>query len=529
MTQTEQLSPMQRLALIRKGEAILAGRKGDPALHLQLGTLYKAERQMEPAIRHLLIANKAMKKDPVAIGQLAEAYITIRDYRAAKKYVRRLVELQPRNENTLVFYAEFLVKAGLMQQAAEAWQKITSLFPNNPGNWRDLATCYGTLAKWDEAKASLKKALELDPLDPLTLYQVVNTGKTAKEDARKLLESIRKSIERADHPVDKASLYYSAGKLNTELGEIDTAMADYASANALRETEGGEEIHERMLTNIRASYTKEFIRKHAHSGSQSDAPIFVLGMPRSGTTLVESLIGGHSLVTAGDELGYIRNIANRFGIQRSEKVAIQRMLDHMKPENVKELADEYLDATRSIHPGTPYFTDKLPHNFQHIGLIRMLFPNAHIIHCRRHPLDNCLSLYTNSMTEFHNAYKHDLRKLGLYYRQYLRLMEHWRQAVPGGFHEVYYEDVVANTELNARSMIEYLGLEWEDGVMAREGSQTSVKTLSVWQVRQPIYTSSAGRWKKFEAHLGPLIEALGSEVGRYEDELAALASANNGD
>lgn len=205
------------------------------------------------------------------------------------------------------------------------------------------------------------------------------------------------------------------------------------------------------------------------------------------------------------------------------------MLDHMKPENVKELADEYLDATRSIHPGTPYFTDKLPHNFQHIGLIRMLFPNAHIIHCRRHPLDNCLSLYTNSMTEFHNAYKHDLRKLGLYYRQYLRLMEHWRQAVPGGFHEVYYEDVVANTELNARSMIEYLGLEWEDGVMAREGSQTSVKTLSVWQVRQPIYTSSAGRWKKFEAHLGPLIEALGSEVGRYEDELAALASANNGD
>jgi len=160
-----------------------------------------------------------------------------------------------------------------------------------------------------------------------------------------------------------------------------------------------------------------------------------------------------------------------------------------------------------------------------MGLISVLFPNAKIIHCRRHPLDNCVSLFTNSMGSYHNAYKTDLTTLGLYYRQYLQLMDHWRKVLPNQFHEVYYEDVVGNTELNARNMIDYLGLNWEDSVMDRKGSQKAVKTLSVWQVRQPVYTSSSGRWKVFEKHLGPLIDALGPVVAEYEAELTALSES----
>ena len=190
-------------------------------------------------------------------------------------------------------------------------------------------------------------------------------------------------------------------------------------------------------------------------------------------------------------------------------------------------AQAYMDNMSSVVGITKHFTDKLPHNFLRIGMIKLLFPKAKIIHCRRRPLDNCVSLFTNSMRSFHNSYKTDLVKLGLYYRKYVSLMTYWREIFPGEIYDVYYEDLVANTELNARQMIKYIGLEWEDSVMDRQSSQKSVKTLSAWQVRQPVYTTSAGRWRNYEKHLVPLIDTLGPIVQKYEDELAMIASGQN--
>jgi len=192
--------------------------------------------------------------------------------------------------------------------------------------------------------------------------------------------------------------------------------------------------------------------------------------------------------------------------------------------DIKDLAQDYLRRYAGIMGSTLHFTDKLPHNFQNVGLIHLLFPNAAMIHVRRHPLDNCLSLYSNSMNKFHNEYKTELPKLGLYFRHYLQLMDHWREVLPGRMHEVFYEDLVANTEWNARAMIAHIGLEWEDGVMNRAGSQRSVRTLSNWQARQPVYSTSKGKWRNYEKFLGPVIDALGPYVEAYEKELATLTT-----
>ena len=157
-----------------------------------------------------------------------------------------------------------------------------------------------------------------------------------------------------------------------------------------------------------------------------------------------------------------------------------------------------------------------------VGLIFLFFPNAKVIHCRRHPVDTCVSIFTNGMTPAHNHYKTDLAVLGRYYRHYLELMDYWDELFPGRIHHVHYEDVVSNTEFCARAMIGHLGLDWEDGVLSRQNSQKSVKTLSAWQVRQPVYSSSMGKWRRFEKKVTPLLDALGDSIGHYEEELKSL-------
>jgi hypothetical protein len=201
--------------------------------------------------------------------------------------------------------------------------------------------------------------------------------------------------------------------------------------------------------------------------------------------------------------------------------AFRKNMEGLSRAQITGMAREYLEKTKPAHGKTPHFTDKLPHNFVHIGLISVLFPEARIIHVRRHPIDNCLSLYANSMTKFHNTYKSKLSNLGIYYRHYADLMRYWREEAGIRFHDVYYEDLVANTEFVARGM-----LDWEDNVMDREHAQRSVKTLSLWQVRQPVYQSSKGKWRHYEEHLGPLIDSLGDIVGEYERELQALEQDN---
>jgi hypothetical protein len=203
-------------------------------------------------------------------------------------------------------------------------------------------------------------------------------------------------------------------------------------------------------------------------------------------------------------------MARRLQVGTWNRADFVRQVANMSPAKSRELAQAYLFELQRAGggPGKARIIDKLPHNFEFLGFIALLFPNARIIHSRRDPIDTCVSCFTHIFTDAH-GYNRDLRTLGLYYRDYVKLMDHWREILPLKMYENSYESLVAEQEAQSRALISFLGLEWEEGVLRFHETERAVHTPSAWQVRQPIYKSSMKAWKKYEKHLGPLIEALG--------------------
>jgi hypothetical protein len=244
-------------------------------------------------------------------------------------------------------------------------------------------------------------------------------------------------------------------------------------------------------------------------GDSSRLPIFVLGMPRSGTTLTEQIIASHPQVHGAGELPYLMEIARRDIGSGSVFPNNLHSLDRMK---LTAMAAEYVTRLQRRAPGMRHITDKMPSNFYAVGLIHLMLPNARIIHVKRNPVDTCLSCFTQPFSSEQN-YTFDLAELGRYYVDYFRLMQHWREVLPtGAFLDVQYEDIVADKEVQARRIIEYCGLEWNDACLDFHKNKRAVQTASAVQVRQPIYQSSVERWRKYERFLGPLLDALGDVV-----------------
>ena len=208
------------------------------------------------------------------------------------------------------------------------------------------------------------------------------------------------------------------------------------------------------------------------------------------------------------ELTKLRRVARQAGFGKGSPAELRSTLAAMTPEQLRTLAAEYLRDVLKLAPRASRIVDKMPHNFELIGFIALLFPKARIVHCRRDPIDNCISCFVTSFSDKH-GYNTDLTKLGLYYREYDRLMRHWNTVLPGRIHEVRYEAMIADQEAESRRLIEFLGLPWDDACLRFEENDRAVATASRWQVRQPIYTSSVKRWKNYEDKIQPLIDALG--------------------
>ena len=231
-------------------------------------------------------------------------------------------------------------------------------------------------------------------------------------------------------------------------------------------------------------------------------------MPRSGTTLTEQICASHPAVHGAGEITKLRRLAKSIGFSHDSLAAFRKSVTAINGEQSRALAADYLSYLRRLSPEAPRIVDKLPHNFEMVGFIALLFPKARIIHCRRDAIDTCLSCFMTSFNDKH-GYNADLQKLGLYYREYDRLMRHWNAILPGRIYECRYETLIADQEAESRRLIEYLGLPWDDACLRFYEHDRSVNTPSRWQVRQPIYTSSVKRWKNYEGRIQPLIEALG--------------------
>ena len=386
----------------------------------------------------------------------------------------------------------------------------------------DLGRVHSMAGNHETAIEFYEKASNLDPNYGMALYSLTTAKRFRPEEIDGFIARCNVALQHTTDLSIAANLNYGCGKILDDVGRHDEAFPFFVEANRLRMPARGPLVPPFWKNSVEA-FPKSLFLMRQGTGLPTRQPIFVFGMPRSGTTLTESLLGAHSKISAGDEQNYMSGYSDHFGMNSNAAGRYAENVARLTEAEVRELASDYLKRCAGIMGSTPHFTDKLPHNFQSVGFIHLFFPNAAMIHVRRHPLDNCLSLFSNSMRKFHNAYKTDLATLGLYFRHYLQLMDHWREVLPGRMHEVYYEDLVANTEWNARALIAHVSLDWEDPVLDRTG-QRSVRTLSNWQVRQPVYSSSMGKWRNYEKFLGPVIDALGPYVESYEKELAALAT-----
>ena len=261
------------------------------------------------------------------------------------------------------------------------------------------------------------------------------------------------------------------------------------------------------MSSLMAAFSGAFFERAAGLGSGSDRPVFIVGMPRSGTTLVEQIISSHPRAAGAGELPDIPWLIQRLPAELGSGAGYPGCVEALDRESVQRLAGSYLDRLGLVSATTDRVTDKLPMNYMHLGLIAVLFPNAVIVHCKRDPMDTCLSCYFQNFSR-DLGFCFDLEDLGFYYRHYETLMAFWAEVLPLCIHDVAYEDLVKNPEDVSRGLIEACGLEWDPRCLSPHKNRRPVKTASSWQVRQPLYKTSVARWKRYEKHLGPLKSSL---------------------
>ena len=309
--------------------------------------------------------------------------------------------------------------------------------------------------------------------------------------------------------MEYVGLSYIAGQIAEAAGDYDEAFGHFAGAKKLSATVFDMASEKQAFGTLKRVFTTSFFEQRKKFGSKSTRPIFVVGMPRSGTTLTEQVISRHPQAAAAGELGDMSRIAGSLGFEKGDaKIFIQR-LSKLRPADVDALAKRYLAVLDRVSDTAQMVIDKMPHNFLHLGLIALLFPNARIIHCRRDPLDNCVSCFTTQLKDQLHSYAIDLGTLGEYYREYVSLMAHWREVLPVPIYELDYEQLIESPERETRRLIDFVGLPWDPACLSPHESGQAVRTLSRMQVRQPIYRTSVGRWRHYEKHLAPLKAALG--------------------
>ena len=274
------------------------------------------------------------------------------------------------------------------------------------------------------------------------------------------------------------------------------------------------ENFERRTARIREVFTTAFFAEHSGGGDPSNAPIFIVGLPRSGSTLVEQILASHSLVEGTMELPNVLNLVREFDDLSPARDGYPESVRTAAASQLRTLGNRYVEETAPLRVGRPRFTDKLPNNFSHIGLIHAILPQATVIDARRHPMDSCLSTFKQHFAEG-QTFSYDLDDLGRYYRCYLALMDHWDAVLPGKVLHLQYEDLVREPETNIRRLLEHCRLPFEPACLAFHQTRRSVRTASAEQVRQPIYTSGVGYWHHFARELEPLRHALGDSLERF--------------
>jgi tetratricopeptide (TPR) repeat protein len=483
---------------------------------LALGRTLNQLQQRSLATSALARAAALAPDNAEAHSLLASVFLADGWTRAAMDEIGKAVALEPGNADHHIVQGRILGELNRLPEAEAANRKAVEMAPDSLEALGALGRSYMAVGRMEEARALFQKALALHVEDVHPHLDMARLEKFRPGDPRLgPLESFVATEEWLPSR-DRAALHFTLGRAWDEIGDHDRAFGHFEKANAAQrehqpDTEAADQA---WFESARAVFTPDLFAARAGSGAGSRVPIFVLGMPRSGTTLTEQIISSHPAVRGAGEVQDLE-IATRIVRHRHKLTAdMPEVARALTPDQLRELGETYVGRLEERAPPIPgkagagRITDKLLGNYNRIGLIQLALPNAVIIHCRRNPLDNCVSIYTNHFVES-LEHANDLGRLGRYYRRYHDLMAHWRQVLPGRFLDVQYEETVRDIESMARRVIAWCGLEWDPRCLDFQNNARRVATLSITQVRQPVYTSSVERWRHYEKHLGPLLRALG--------------------
>jgi tetratricopeptide (TPR) repeat protein len=443
--------------------------------HYKLGLLLDTEGRRERAIECLRAASAL--RPGTAFALLCEARILglTDDDTTSEELVRRAIALAPRAGDGHIMLGTILMQQGRFDEAAASF---------------DLANALNTQ----------------DVVGPVSLVQV----KRLSETDRPLIEQLEHKLQNPGITRQEAvHVHFALGKAYDDLGEYGRAIEHFDRANSLKKSMDkhyDRNAHADLVDRLISRFTPEFFARNKDMAHDWDVPVLIVGMPRSGTTLAEQILSSHPDVTPGGELTFWPDNAPDFGVDRHGRI---------DPVWMRKAQAAYQARLRQISTTARRVTDKLPQNFQNVGLLHAVFPRARVIHCRRDPMDTCLSIY---FTYFANRmdFSFDREWIVDYYQQYARLTEqHWLNVLPSScLLEIKYEELVAAPEPLIRRMIDFCGLEWDDACLRPEQNQRVVKTASIWQARQPIYGTSVSRWRHYEPWLGVFNRLLPTASGQ---------------
>ena len=532
-------------------ELTAAATSPNPEIRANLGNAYAQLSNFQSAAvnyqRAIAIGREQSRELPEVHRNLANAWLQLGRPGKALNSITEANRLLPGNIAIQLTMANILPETGRQEEAIACYQEILKRNNNSPQVHTNLANVLRHTGDLSQAFSHYNQAIELDPAFDEAYYNravahMDNGDLTAsREDASRAIElnpvygkahGLIASLENAASesnlglnalqeafaqrelpPEQKMHLAFALGKSLEGAKQYDKAFAYYRLANTLRRKAiyYDEEEELTFFTNLKQTITPASIqsgsRIQRHENNKI-RPVFILGMPRSGTTLVEQILASHPEVHAAGEVSYLsQSISGE--LKTPNGIDYTADLEHATAASISRIADNYLTQLGKNTHERRVITDKLPMNFFHVGLIKMAFPDATVIHCQRNPLDTCLSIYKNFFAAQGHNYSYDLAELARYYAHYQDLMRYWQKTMPGFMYELSYEALVKNQEEESKKLIEASGLDWHADCLDFHKTERQVLTLSATQVRQPMYNKSVEFWRNYETGLTPIIEILG--------------------
>ena len=458
-------------------------------------------------------------------------------------FCRQILGHEPRNAAALNLLSQVAFARGLYDEAVAHLARCAALHPKDSGTEYSLGELYTYLGRYREAIACFDKALRLKPDDPMVITAKASayakSGEHAKTrallqpfvDARSMtaemamplarielhdgnVEAVMELVNRHAKPGQSGGsasrhLYWMLGRALEQGGRYDEAFGAYRQANECVEVPFDADAWQRQTDDLIAAFSAERMRSVPRARHGSSLPIFIVGMPRCGSTLVETILDAHPDAHGAGELATLPLIVNTIAFEIGSSLGYPACIEDFSTEDVDAIAREYLDRLEPLAKGAQRVTDKYLGNYRYLGLIELLFPEARIIHCRRDPLDTCLSCFCQTLLVGAFPYVTDLQRLGIAYTDYQRLMSHWQEVLQNPVLDVQYEQLVSDQQRVSREIVEFCGLPWDDRCLRFYDRSRAVQTASFEQVTKPIYTSSVARYRNFEKHLGPLKAGLG--------------------